>query len=762
MQIYCSSLLFCPSNSQIRLNYEDLIPKWITTKPETAESEVSEIYTLHGHSDFIQDVAFSPTEGLLASTSNDKTTRIWDYVTGSDQYRFHEPGGPICLSFSIDGQRLASGCFDGTICVRNLKKASEVCFSCHSDVVQVCFSPTSSNLLAALCMDGILRIWDLNHIHQGPVQHAGTPEVLMGFTFSPDGRIIAVCRQYLISLFDVIEEKEVSQFNVANYVQVMAFSIDLRILAVRQDSSIDFWDITSSDPNLIRSQDVEFSKYSFLYLPTDEKFKIHQTSSGILELFEPSTGTAIGKFQRESGGALSFDGALLADTSSYHPVIRLFSDPSTPDLQKEQRSAPGYVELLDDSIALSYGDGKVTKSWNMVDGGMQPFLGLVKTVKRSTDGKTFILQLNKGDEFQVWKTGPRQSKDTFSKMADVAFVPGSDHLATLSLSGDLQFLNWNTQICDFKLIWDFRLEDVVFAEIPEIHNRASTLYLSPNGQEAIVNLDAPGWGLEPTSCQLWNLDKKTKVNATLFDGVTDIKFSPANDFYSVEHDYGGQVGLFHVSNGDGVENCDLYGYNSLTFHPLERLFAVWSYDKGNGVIIWEGLPWSQKSSLWVPQGQVVRNLALSATSKVAVLSSSREINVSTIEIWDIVSCQKIYSHTLNLSGFLFSFNFSTDEGFVESSRGRIPVPIRHSTDEGSGQQWGDLHNGLYVLDDWVFQGLERLLWLPSGYRPATFPRRNIDVRGGLIALAHKNNSAVFIGVSLDTTPVANRYMRLSR
>ncbi|RGP81028.1 wd40 repeat [Fusarium longipes] len=692
MQIYCSSLLFCPSNSKVRLYYQDQIPNWITTKPKTAESEVSEIYTLHGHRDRIRDVAFSPTEALLASASDDKTTRIWDYVAGSEQYRFHDPGGPVCLSFSIDGLRLASGCSNGTICVRNFKKASEVCFSCHSEVVQVCFSPTASNVLAALCNDCVLRIWDLDHKHQGPVQHAWTPEYRMGFTFSPDGRIIAVCRGCRISLFNVIEAKVVGQFKVANYASVMAFSIDLRILAVRQNDSIDFWDITSSDTYLIQSHEVGFSKYSFLYLPTDEKFKIHQTSSGILELFEPSTGLTIGKFQRQSGGALSHDGALVADISIYHPVIRVFSDHSTPPLHREMESAPGYVELLDDSTALSYDDVKVTKNWNVVDGGMEPFLGLVRTIKRSANGKTFILQLNQGDEFQVWETSPRQSKYTFSKMADVVFVPGSSHLATLSLSGDLQFLNWNTQICGFEPIWGFRLEDVFSARIPCIHYSASTLYLSPNGQEAIVNLDAPSGTPEMTSCQLWNLVNKIKVNAALLDAVTDITFSPANDFYTVEYDYGRQVRLFQVSNGEKVENCDLYGYSSLTFHPVERLFAVWSIYR-NSVVIWEGLPWSQKLPLRVSR-QWVKNVALSATSKIAVLSSSNEISVSTIEVWDIVTRQKIYSHTIDLSGHLFSFNFSIDEGFLESSRGRIPVPIRHSTDEGSDQQWGDLHNGL--------------------------------------------------------------------
>lgn len=68
--------------------------------------------TLRGHNDFVEDVAFSPDGALLASagSSQDRTVRVWDVVTGQ-QVRLLEghTGGVAGVAWSPDGKRLVSG-----------------------------------------------------------------------------------------------------------------------------------------------------------------------------------------------------------------------------------------------------------------------------------------------------------------------------------------------------------------------------------------------------------------------------------------------------------------------------------------------------------------------------------------------------------------------------------------------------------------------------------------------------------------------------
>lgn len=765
-QLYCSALLFCPRKSKVRLYYEHLIPEWISTKPDTQENTNPELYTLHGHSGSIIEVAFSPTEPLLVSTSDDNTTRVWDYITGSEQYRFQDPGQPETVCFSKDGMKIASGCLDGTVCVRNLKTTTDTSFYCLFPIRQVSFSPTASNILAAFCKDGMLYRWNLDDKQQELCTHTWERETFHEFVFSPNGQTIAVCWNHSIVVFDVVELKVVSRFKVLNMASKLAFSIDSSILAVRQDDSIDFWDVISSSPKLINSYKASWSYHTFLRLQPDQNVDFCQSPSGTIELSEISTGRLIGEFQRALGST-SRDGALLADITSDHPVIRVFSDPSAPSLQDEETSAPDNVELLEGGIALSYnddgfyGDYHVTQSWDVLHRTTKPFMGFVRTIRTSPDGSFVLLKLNEGAEFQIWRKGLREPHTTFDKMADIAFDPHTGHPVTLSLSGHLQYLKWDTESCIFKPTWDFKLKNVAFKQKSwQDCIKASRLYLSPSGQEAIVNTDGPRVGIGgnlTSKCQLWNLRTKAEVKTISGPEICRIEFSPTNDFFSIEYDSPNETKLFSLSDGQEIKDCALDGYTSLTFHPTESTFAVRSRE-GNDIEIWESLPWIKRFSLQGAQDHSVKNLALSAT-KIAAWSS-RWCKSSTVDIWDFATGQKLYSHAFSFSGRVASFNISADETWVESNRGRIPLLIQDTTDGSPSRQWEGIQNCLYVLDEWILQGHERLLWLPAEYRPSSIQGRNIDVRGGMIALAHKNNSAVFIGISLERTPIAERYMRL--
>ncbi|KAF4337600.1 WD-repeat [Fusarium beomiforme] len=740
LQLYCSALLFCPSKSRVRFYYQHLIPEWILKRPETQERWGSELYSLEGHSGWVNTAAFSPTEHLIASVGSGNTTRVWDCVTGSELYRFQDPD-PLCICFSMDGLKLASGRLDGTICIRDLRKGTDISVSGPSPMLQISFSPISSNILASLFEDHKLRIWNLTDGQQRQFHHASEPRQSEEFVFSPDGQFVAVyCltdddESNLIGLFNVEMAEPAKQFRLSKKVDTMAFSIDSRILAVRVYDMIYFWDITLPDPKLARSYKVAWSNHSpFLFLPSDEKLSLHQDCSAIIEVRDALTGDSMGKFLKDFGWGFSRDGAFTAIVRRDHPVIQLFSHTFDPLLFIRAERVPSKVEFLsNDSVALSYGGQMVAKRWIVDDGSMQPLQNPVIAIKYSPDRDFLLLQLNKGEEFQLWDKALMHCQATFDHMADVAFLPHTNQLLSLSLSGELRILFWDAESRTLKTIWS------VISFFEEGLERTTcwnefTLHPSPRGHEVVMIAPLPEEGL---SWQLWNLVRKKRVKGAPVILKEEIIFSPESEFFGVQCDQSGnRTHLFHVSTGEEVDNCDLRNYTSLTFRPTDRIFAVASE---NTIAIWKGLPWIKTFMLEMPQGQLVKHLALSATSKLAAISKSELDGDPTIDVWDIFTKQKIGSQDFKLFGSLLYLSFSTDENFFQTNKGRLPVPIPQEYKTGPEKQWQCMQNCLYVLDEWVLQGKERLIWLPPAYRPEV--GGSVDIRGGMIALANRGNLA---------------------
>jgi WD40 repeat protein len=134
--------------------------------------------TLKGHSDTVTGVSFSPNGETLASASLDGTVKLWNLQGEELQTLEGHSKGVTGVSFSPDGETLASASADSTVILWNLNLDDLMAKSCDR-LRDYMANPTTPPEKEALC-EGYLPPALLQSAAPGPLDWVANVRAFLG------------------------------------------------------------------------------------------------------------------------------------------------------------------------------------------------------------------------------------------------------------------------------------------------------------------------------------------------------------------------------------------------------------------------------------------------------------------------------------------------------------------------------------------------------------------------------------------------------
>jgi WD40 repeat protein/serine/threonine protein kinase len=208
------------------------------------------VHTFTGHTDGVLCVVFSPDGKHLASSSRDKTIRVWDLESRELRFLLQGHKGSVYrVAFSPDGHWLASASGDHTVKVWDLTTGKEPrTFTGHGDQVNcVDFSPDGS-MLASASHDRTIRLWEWpsgRPLRDLPRRDKAATCV----AFSPDRERLASAWVNVLSIWNLRSGKEEHHWEGHDqWITALALSVGGRRLASASwDQTAKVWDFGAID-----------------------------------------------------------------------------------------------------------------------------------------------------------------------------------------------------------------------------------------------------------------------------------------------------------------------------------------------------------------------------------------------------------------------------------------------------------------------------------------------------------------------------------
>ncbi|AFZ38261.1 WD-40 repeat-containing protein (plasmid) [Stanieria cyanosphaera PCC 7437] len=546
---------------------------------------VKEFNRLEGHQDGVREIKLSPDGKLIASASEDKTIKLWNFkgklLTTLKTLNVHS-GSFDNMILSPDGKLIASVSSDRTVKLWNLKGKLLTTLNGHTGLVEnVTFSPDSQTLASA-SSDKTVKLWNLKGKLLATLNgHTGS---VYGITFSPDGQTLASSSSdKTVKLWNLKGKLLWSVKDHINDINTVIFSPNGQTLAsASNDQTIKLWNLQGE----------------------------------LLYTLKGHTGWV---------GSLAFspDGQTLASISSNQVKLWNLKGKLLTTLDGHTDVFHSIAFSPDGKTIASASSDKTVKLWNLQGELLATLNGHTDSVYSlafSPDGKT-IASASSDKTVKLWNLKEKllwSVKSHTEPIDKVAFSP--DGQTITSASGYKKSVElWN-------------LQGKLLATLERSTDMHHSIMLSPNGQ-AIASI-----GLDHV-VKLWNL--QGELIATL-DGhnsqVESIAFSPNSQTVASASDYDKTVKLWNLK---GELLATLNGHTDqiykVVFSPDGKTIASASSD--NTVRLWN-LKGELLATLNNHKDYLINSVIFSPDGKTIAFASS-DNNIasfgknSTVKLWNL-------------------------------------------------------------------------------------------------------------------------------
>ena len=530
---------------------------------------VRERNRLEKHRSFVYSVSFSPDGNTIASASDDYTIKLWS-LEGKELATLAGHSDAVkSVSFSPDSKTIVSASWDTTIKLWSLEGKELATLTGHSDAVKsVSFSP-DGNTIASASEDGTIKLWSREGKQLTTFTgHSGT---VNSVSFSPDGKTIASASEDKTIKLWSLEGKELATLTGhSGIVNSVSFSPDSKtIVSASADKTIKLWSLEGKELATLTGHSGIVNSVSF---SPDGNIIASASEDNTIKLWslEGKELTALtGHTATVNSVSFSPDGNTIASASNDR-TIGIWSRED-----KELKTITGHNGIVnsvsfspDGNTLASAGEDGTIKLWSQEGKQLLTLTGhsdAINSVSFSPDGNT-LASASADKTIKLWSQEGKQLL-TLTGHSDainsVSFSPDGNTLA--SASADKTIKLWSRGGKELKTLTG--------------HNGIVTsVSFSPDGN-TVASASEDG------TIKLWSREGreiKTLTGHTSF--VRSVSFSrDGNTIASV-----GEDNTIKLWSREGEELATLTGHddnvNSVSFSPDGNTLASASDDKQ--VILW--------------------------------------------------------------------------------------------------------------------------------------------------------------------------------